>query len=70
MSQIAKRRDELLSQGKINKEQAKEAFYIEELMYKEIDFPERGKALMDAIKLIHQYLQMVDDNTVVILHIG
>lgn len=70
MSQIAKRRDELLSQGKINKEQAKEAFYIEELMYKEIDFPERGKALMEAIKLIHQYLQMVDDNTVVILHIG
>lgn len=70
MSQIAKRRDELLEQGKISKAQAKEAFYIEELMYKEIDFPERGKALMDAIKLIHQYLQMVDDNTVVILNIG
>jgi polyhydroxyalkanoate synthesis regulator phasin len=70
MVEIKKRRDELLKQGKITQEQAKDAFHIEELMYEDIDFPKRGKALMDAIKLIHQYLQMVDDNTVVILHIG
>ena len=70
LSKIAERRDELLKEGKITKEQAKDAFHIEEIVYKDIDFPERGKALMDAVKLIHQFLKLVNDDTVVILHIG
>ncbi len=34
------------------------------------DFPERGKAMMDGIKYLYQYLEQVDDNTVVLLHFG
>ncbi len=55
---------------KLSKEKFKETMATQAIIDKEEDFPERGKAMMDAIKLIHQYLQMVDDNTVVILNIG
>ncbi|HEY9775875.1 MAG TPA: hypothetical protein V6C81_19085 [Planktothrix sp.] len=34
------------------------------------DFPERGKAMLDGILVIHQYLELVDDKTVVLLDIG
>lgn len=69
-SKIKERSNELLKEGKLTAEQAKEALHIEELMYRDIDFPQRGKALMDSLKLIHQYLQMVDEDNVVILNIG
>lgn len=70
MVKMAERRDQLLKEGKLTTAEAKDFFQIEELMYKETNFPERGKSLMDSLKLIYRYLQMVDDNTVVILNIG
>jgi len=67
---LAEKRDELLKEGRITQEEAKKVFEMNDLMYKQTDFPDRGKALMDALKLIHQYLKMVDDDTLVILNIG
>jgi hypothetical protein len=33
-------------------------------------FPEAGKAMLDGIDIIHKYLKLVDDKSVVMLHIG
>ena len=36
----------------------------------EDDFPDRGKAMMDGLRIIHDCLALVDDTTVVLLNIG
>jgi hypothetical protein len=39
--------------------------------YKSSDFPEAGKALSDGIRVIHNYLNLInDDQTVVLVNIG
>jgi hypothetical protein len=49
------------------KEQAKEML---EMSYRSVDFPEQGEAMLDGIKYLHQYLECVDDDTVVLIHLG
>jgi uncharacterized protein YozE (UPF0346 family) len=39
-------------------------------MSKADEFPDRGKAMLECIDILHKYLKMVDDETVVLLHIG
>ncbi|HIA51649.1 MAG TPA: hypothetical protein EYN91_06110 [Candidatus Melainabacteria bacterium] len=34
------------------------------------EFPERGKAMLDGIKYLYQYLKLIDDKNVVLVHFG
>ena len=58
--------------AKLNEEQLKQFAHMQKtfIQQNETQFPERGKAMMDGIKIIHQCLQLVDDNHVILLHIG
>lgn len=49
------------------KEQAKEILSFTPRIE---EFPERGEALLDGIKYFHSYLERVDDDTIVLFHIG
>ncbi len=60
------RSEELLTKGKITKEQLKQLVGTMEVQEA---FPERGKAMMDSVIFLHRYLQFADRNNMVILQI-
>ncbi|HEY9732370.1 MAG TPA: hypothetical protein V6C89_10690 [Drouetiella sp.] len=51
-------------------EKMKEIMAMQSTMPPAEDFPERGKAMMDGIKIVHDCLKLVTESTVVMISIG
>ncbi|HEY9773805.1 MAG TPA: hypothetical protein V6C81_08345 [Planktothrix sp.] len=52
---------------KVNRHQASDS---NRLIAMEDDLANRGKAMLDGIDVLHKYLQLIDEQSIVILHIG